>query len=293
MIDILYEAIRGKIKADLPGVKWVDLDSGQLDNPEQNYVFPFPAIFIDFPNIDWQDAGERMQDGDVQVTLRVAFRIFDETHGNTTDTQYDTFTHAMDALKLMTSIHAKLQGFSDGESFNRLSRITTNTQRREDGLKVFEMIYVCQARDKSAMKEYNVIQAPTVTIREAINKSHVEISAVTYNLNPDIGSKVTVKFSVENSGTDTAHLTTVAITQGDGLQFDSCTFDGDDDYDPLTGTWTIGNIEAAKIKELYLTVKVLETGSYNVTGILHYAEQPNPSTHSSDFITIVPVDPES
>jgi uncharacterized repeat protein (TIGR01451 family) len=290
MIDILYAAIRDKIKQDLPAVKWIDLDSGQLDNPEQSYPFPFPAIFIDFPAIDWQDAGERMQDGQVQVSFRIAFRIYDETHGSAPDDSYDTFTKAMDALHLMTSIHAKLQGFSDGATFNRLSRITTTTDRREDGLKVFNMVYACEARDKSAMKQYEIIDRPTVTIREEINKSHLRLSGLASNSAPAVGSTITLTFLVENTGTESATEASVIIELGSGLKGDN---DDDITFENGQTIWSIGTLAKDQSIILHVLAEVLENGAYNTGAYLTYKEQPNPASHDSVAIILTPEAPPS
>lgn len=289
MIDILYAAIRDQVKQELTGVKWIDLDSGQLDNPEQNYPFPFPAVFIDFPNIDWQDAGERMQDGDVQVNCRIAFRIYNQTHGNTQDNAYDTFTKAMDALAMVTTIHSKLQGFSDGLTFNRLSRISTTTEKREDGLKVFNMVYTCSARDKSAMKKYDVATGSTLTIRQAINRSHLRLTGSVPDSTPEIGSNVVITLQIENTGSETGTAASVNILIGDGLTYVSD--NGSTSGDPDDRIWSAGSVAADATKTLLLTVNVNSASAADILATLTYAEQPDPPSHHIADIDLSPVAP--
>lgn len=53
----LYLAITDKIRAELPEVVFVDLFDGQYDNLEEEDGYVYPAIFIDFDNLEWQDGG--------------------------------------------------------------------------------------------------------------------------------------------------------------------------------------------------------------------------------------------
>jgi len=287
MIDVLYESIRAKIKQDLPGVKWIDLDSGQLDNPEQNYPFPFPAVFVDFPNIDWVDAGERMQNGAVQVNVRIAFRIYNQTHSNTQDNAYDTFGKAMDALAMVTTIHSKMQGFSDGLTFNRLTRVSTSTEKRSDGLKVLNMIYACSARDKSAMKQYDIVTVPTITIRENINKSHLVMGMSVNDLTPLVGSNVIFTLTVENIGTESGTGALVTDVLPAGFTFVS------DDGLYAGGVWTVGTVTAGQTKTLHITALVNELGSHTNVATLTYIEQPSPASHATASVIVVPEIPPS
>ena len=44
MIDTLYKEIRNQLKAAVSALKWVDLEAGQIDNPESSYLIPYPAV---------------------------------------------------------------------------------------------------------------------------------------------------------------------------------------------------------------------------------------------------------
>lgn len=292
MIDTLYAAILEKIKDDVTAVKWIDLDSGQLDNPERNYPFAFPAVFIDFPEITWSDLGERRQDGDVQINVRVAMRIINQTHGNTQDTAYDTFTQAMNALKLLNTIHSKLHGFSDGTNFGRLIRLATSTERRDDGLKVFNMIYSCRVMDLSAQKTYTTVpDGSELNVRYGINRSHIRLSASADDLTPLVGGNVDLSIVLENTGIETGTAARVTVALGNGFEYVSN--DKGVTFTLGAGTWSAGSVAASATKTLHVIAKVLESGAHAIISTLTYAEQADPASHNIEIITMVPFNPES
>lgn len=287
MIDKLYTAIRQRLKTEVTSLKWIDLDTGQLDNPENNYPFPFPCVFIDFERVDWQDAGERMQDGLVMMTVRIASRIFDQTHSKTQDTLHDTFTKAMTALQILTTVHAKLQGYSDGTYFNRLSRVSTETEKRNDGLKVFQMRYTFSARDKSAMKTYELPTGTELAITQGIDLSHLMLSLAVDDETPAIGSTVNFAISVANIGQTTGNNASVAV--GIGLGFAIVSNDGGVTFDGNgMGTWDAGDVDADDTATLNVVATVLASGSYRITAVMTYDEQANPASHNSASVTLIP-----
>ena len=290
MIDILYKEVRAQLKTQVTAVKWIDLDSGQLDSPEKNYPFPFPATFIDFENIDWADAGERMQDGVVMMTVRVACRIYEQTHSDVAVNEYDAFTKAMTALAILTTIHAKLQGFSDGATFNRFTRISTQTEKRDDGLKVYMLKYSCQARDKSAMKTYNLVpNGAGLAIRQGISLSHLVMGMSANDATPVKGTNVIYTLTVENIGSEAGTLAVATLTLGAGFTYVSD--DGAGAY--VAGVWTVGTVAAGQTKTLHVTALVNVSGSYASSVALVYAEQAVPASHATASVTVVPEDPPS
>jgi hypothetical protein len=53
----LYLAIVAHIRTLLPEVKFYDLFDGQYENEEDEDQIAYPAIFIDFDNMEWNDQG--------------------------------------------------------------------------------------------------------------------------------------------------------------------------------------------------------------------------------------------
>lgn len=128
----IFLAICARLKAEVPALKWIDFDLGQLDyfeNPP--VVFPCALIKISYPNCD--DITETMQQVDVAITIRIAFNPLGDTNFTVPDA---VLTRALSIFDTNDAIHTALQGFSTDE-FSSLSRKSFVEEPREDGLKVF------------------------------------------------------------------------------------------------------------------------------------------------------------
>lgn len=277
MIDTVYAEICDQLKAQVTALKWIDLEAGQLDEPTKNFVPAYPAAFIDFENIDWDDAGEKMQDGLFSIAVRVAFRIYEQTHGNDPgNPSFDARANAMTKLQLINTIHAALQGFSDGATFNAMSRYNTTTERRDDGLKVITMKYRCEGRDKSAMKTYTMHTATKLNVILGITGAHGVLTMTVNDETPAVADQVTFTLTVENTGDESATGTLVTFLLPAGLVYVSD--DGGGDYVSGTGAWTIGTLAAGGSATLSIVAQVAPAGSTVCEAELTYNEiDPDPS----------------
>jgi len=147
MIDTIYKDLLGQLDSRVPDLRWIDYDQGQIDYPAEHYPIDFPAVLIDFENTDWEDLGRQIQGGDITIGFRVAFRLYEDLNNHT---PADSRNAGLQKLQLLTTIHKALQGFA-GANYNRLSRIRTFTEKRNDGLKVIVMQYATYLTDESAL----------------------------------------------------------------------------------------------------------------------------------------------
>lgn len=153
METAIFTAIVQKLKVDVPEVKFIDLDSGQLDMMAESYPFSFPAVFIDFPDIDWKDMSKGVQNGTVLVNVRIAQRVIEDTHSLAPATSVST---AIEKLKTKSKIHLSINRLS-GEHFNRLVRTRTGTEKRSDGLKVWNITYMCGLLDPGTLPDWDEV----------------------------------------------------------------------------------------------------------------------------------------
>lgn len=155
-MDIIYRSLVKRIKMQIPEIRWIDLDGGQLEFLDESYPVQFPAVFIDFRNIQYQQLSRNYQQGTVSIGVRVAFNIYEDFHGDSPDIE-----QAADRLKLLNKVYVALHGFSgliltDGEDnhYSKLQRQSMQSERRSDGLKVYEITFQCAVRDKQAQPVY-------------------------------------------------------------------------------------------------------------------------------------------
>jgi hypothetical protein len=64
---------------------------------------------------------------------------------------------AVKRLNLMTAVHAALQLF-ETEYSTPLTRATITIERRDDGIKVFSLLYGCAAKDDTGAKRFDIIE---------------------------------------------------------------------------------------------------------------------------------------
>jgi len=156
-MDTIYRSIVKQLTNEVGDLKWIDLDGGQLEFPDESYPVQFPAAFIDFENIQYQTLQRGMQQGVATITVRVAFDIYEGFHGTAPDLK-----QAGDRLKLLNEVYRALHRFSglilpieqggevvgyEDSHFSNLLRKSLTTERRDDGLKVYRISFQCAVRD--------------------------------------------------------------------------------------------------------------------------------------------------
>lgn len=134
-------------------LRWIDLEAGQLEMPLQSYPVQFPCALIDFPSTEYQDETHRNQQGIMTIQLRIGIDLYEDLHMIEGATASDRGT-AIKRLHLITKIHAAVQGFETDYS-TPLTRSSIQAERRDDGIKVFILVYGCAAKDDSAAVRYN------------------------------------------------------------------------------------------------------------------------------------------
>ena len=159
-MDILYQNLLARLDTNVPDLRWIDLDQGQLETMEKSYPVQFPCCLIDFTNIAWQNVGRQLQAGDVTIMFRIAFDIYDDSNNLTPEASRNA---GLLKLRLLNTIHHWLQGFG-GAHYNRLNRIATTSEKRADGLKVYDLIYLTNMRDANGMETRGTASGVDLTI---------------------------------------------------------------------------------------------------------------------------------
>lgn len=131
----LFKAISTAITTKVPAVRWVDFDLGQLDSGEAPPV-SFPCVLIGFGNAGYSNLAQLVQLGEIQVSIRVAFKTFERTHSAATESFRDVGLAHLDTLQ---AIHFALQGLS-GTAFSSMTRETMAQENRAD-LRVYRYVY--------------------------------------------------------------------------------------------------------------------------------------------------------
>lgn len=151
-MDILYNDILTQIGAQAPDVEWTGWDNGEIDLVEKHYPIPFPNILIDFPDYRPETVGQNVQHGNLRISLRIAFRIYDDMNSIAPEASRSAgFT----ILKQLNTIYKALQGWAgSGGHYNELERVAQYKEKRDDELTVYIMEFETGFRDSHASPNY-------------------------------------------------------------------------------------------------------------------------------------------
>lgn len=116
----LFVEISNRLQQQVPQLKWIDEDTGQLDNFEgerPSVAFPCALIDVQFPSCD--DFAQRYQQCTANIRVRVAF----DTTGERTSTKTPQQARELSLHKyaVTDAVYRALQGF-ETESFSPLTR---------------------------------------------------------------------------------------------------------------------------------------------------------------------------
>lgn len=145
----LLNDILTRIKTEIPAIKYVDEDWGQLDYYSPNPPVQFPAAVVDCINATYTNEGRLIQLGDVQVRIRIADQKLTNTSGKAPQGQKDNAFAIYDLLAL---VHTKLHGWTKDKdaAYTRLIRQSLRRTQQQNGLRIHELIYTTRIADTGA-----------------------------------------------------------------------------------------------------------------------------------------------
>ncbi len=144
----IYTAIITQLKTKVPSLKWIDLDTGQLDAPIRPSInWPAVLIGIDMPNSKNIDSGGKSQDCKARITANIAFNNTpDRTSANAPN---DVRNANLKVYDTISDVYAALQGF-ETESFNSLERKSQGKIQRKDDVFLYRIVFECDFEDITA-----------------------------------------------------------------------------------------------------------------------------------------------
>ena len=134
----LFIALCDLLESQVPEVRWIDADEGQLNTSNQRPPVAFPCVLIDmsYPQTEAMNApAEKIR---VQFSLRIAFEGYGQTSSAAPEPVRE---RALERLDILEKIHRTLQWWNCDRQINPLRRQRVTTERRQDGLKVYNMTY--------------------------------------------------------------------------------------------------------------------------------------------------------
>ncbi len=152
---VLYEELREQLEDSITGVH-VRLWNNQvrLSEEGQQIPFTFPAVFIDFPTIVWQQMGKGVQNTEVMVVrLYVCYESF---HTSENEEDLEIFT-------LREDVYMALQDFKPTAS-SKLQRIAEQTDPNHTNVYVWVMDYQTNLQETEAQYPRGGVEAEIETL---------------------------------------------------------------------------------------------------------------------------------
>lgn len=132
-----FLAVTNHIAANVPQIKWVDADEGQLYVSGRPPV-AFPACLVDISYPQCESLSGDVQRIRARVELRVVFNLQGSTNAAAPAAVRERSLVRFDVLE---ALHKALQWWNGGGLFNPLRRISSTPERRADDLKVYRVVY--------------------------------------------------------------------------------------------------------------------------------------------------------
>ncbi len=163
-MESIYQKTSKRLDEKVGDLKWIDLDSGQLDYREYRASIDFPATLIDIAYPSCDDMGHSgRQDCNVTVTIRLVSMVFDETNIAAPE---DVREKGLGQFRLIDQIQKALQLWQpDDDNMDVFRRRSITKEKREDGLTVHRIVYsTSYYDDNSAAEELTKIE-PDINIQ--------------------------------------------------------------------------------------------------------------------------------
>lgn len=136
MNTTLFETICDRLEAEVPALRWIDGDTGQLEDSRPGLAYPCALIDITYPSCADVDSVDQQINAD--ITVRVAF---DPRGPINTAVSTAQRTAALSILETLEDVHRALQGYTNDYVYSSLSRYSAIRERRTDGRPVYRIVY--------------------------------------------------------------------------------------------------------------------------------------------------------
>lgn len=137
--------------AEIPQLKYIDENWGQLDYYSPNMPVQYPCTLIDVQQVQYSNIGkdltkipQQRQIAQVQIKITIANMRLTNTSLQAPRRQKED---AWALWTLIEMIHQKIHGFSLLPNVTPLIRTSQNRTLRDDGIQEYEVYYSCEIQN--------------------------------------------------------------------------------------------------------------------------------------------------
>lgn len=141
----IYTAVMARLKDKVPTLRWIDLDTGQLEVGDRPPV-AFPCALISISIASARDVTDTVQECSARVRVRLAF---DQPAKTDSATPTDVIEKSLNPYDVIAEVYAALQGFYTA-NFDSLSRARQDRETSINGLFVYSLEFITTFTDETA-----------------------------------------------------------------------------------------------------------------------------------------------
>jgi hypothetical protein len=143
----IYTAIIARLKAQVPALKWIDLDRGQLDARSDRPQVAFPAALIGIAIKATGNITDTIQECEATITVRLAF---DNPAGRTSaQAPDDKRLLSLELYEVIADVYAALQGYGT-TNFDSLTRTLQAKENSPNGYFQYRIEFKTVFEDNTA-----------------------------------------------------------------------------------------------------------------------------------------------
>lgn len=159
--SIAFEAIIKYLDESVPEIKHIDQNLGQLTGNSTRPSVSFPCVLIDFKNFGFSDMTTNQQLAVGDLVIHMGFAQITPS-SNIVEAVYREC--ALEFYELEQKLHEALQGWSPGDEFGYLTRISGDSENILKGIRICEIRYRMEYEDNSTKPELRSIPKPPLEV---------------------------------------------------------------------------------------------------------------------------------
>lgn len=141
----IIKNIEEQLTQNVPELKYIDENWGQLDEYAQYPPVKWPCAIIDMPSIQFSNIGidcsrtpQHRQQGEANISISIANLKLGNTSANAPNTQKQQARSIWDIIE---KVHACMQGFRPNNNTGALIRTNMQRTQRDDGVQEYNVTY--------------------------------------------------------------------------------------------------------------------------------------------------------
>jgi hypothetical protein len=154
-------AIQNQIKQEVPEIRYIDQDLGQLEFYDERPSVSWPCLLIDFSSTTYDQIGQQVQWGKPVIQARLGFAPFSSANSLA---PLGVQQKALAYYEIELRVYQALQGFTGGDLCQPLTRIKDGAEKRNDPFRVRVMIFDTTFEDDSASQAVTSVPRPPLNL---------------------------------------------------------------------------------------------------------------------------------